>query len=156
LRALILSLMVLLMAILQGSLIGPFGWDARPNLPLLMAICGAWMTNATVGSWLGFWSGLLMASLTGMFVGSYAFSYLCVGWLAGRVKEEVYGEWPTLSILAAGLGTLLAEFIFFLWNPRHVWNPLYSLEQAGWNAALAPFLYLLVAWPLRRWDDRRR
>jgi hypothetical protein len=62
----------------------------------------------------------------------------------------VYGDWPTLLIPVAGLGTFAAEFIFFLWNPRHVWAPFSLLGQAGANAVLAFLVYFPLAAIVRR------
>jgi rod shape-determining protein MreD len=145
-----LSALVVVATVLQGSLLTPLSLTYRPNLPLLIVICGAWMTGAGGGAWLGFWAGLFMAALSSMFVGSFTFSYLVVGWCVGRAREEVYGDWPTLLIPVAGLGTFAAEFIFFLWNPRHVWAPFSLLGQAGANAVLAFLVYFPLAAIVRR------
>lgn len=138
-------------AVIQSSFLSPLDVPYVPHLTFLIAVCGAWFAGSWGGAWLGLWAGLIMAALSGMFVGSFTFSYLLVGWLVGRVREELYGDWPLLVPVVAGLSTLVAELIFFLWNPRHLMGePLRPLSEAGLNALYAPFFYFPLIWLLRR------
>ncbi len=148
-RLFLLTVCVLLAAVIQGSLLTPLHLPTGPQLPLLVALCGAWIVGAPGGAWLGFWTGILMASMTGMFMGSFTFSYLVVGWLTGRIRENLYGDWPLLFIAVAGAGTLFSEVLFFLWNPRHLGNAGLMVSQAVMNLVCAPLVYFPLAWALR-------
>ena len=153
-RLFVLSIAVWAATVLQSSLASSLPPMARPNLPLLVALCGAWRSGAPGGAWLGFWSGWLMASVSGMFVGSLTFSHLVAGWGVGRIGEEVYGDRSALVVPVVGLGTLLGELIFFLWNPRHVGSPLTMIWSACLDALLAPLLYFPMETALRRFKER--
>ncbi|MBW3623687.1 MAG: rod shape-determining protein MreD [Armatimonadetes bacterium] len=151
LRMAALTVMVAGAAVLQSSFLTPLDVPYVPHLTFLVAVVGAWFAGAWGGAWMGLWAGLVMAALSGKFVGSFTFSYLVVGWLVGRAREEIYGDWPALVPFIAGMGTLLAEALFFLWNPRHLsGEPLRPFVVAGWNALYALPIYLPMMFILRR------
>jgi rod shape-determining protein MreD len=151
LRMSALTLAVVAAAVVQSSFLTPLDVPYAPHLTFLVAVIGAWFAGAWGGSWLGLWAGLMMAALSGMFVGSFTFSYLLVGWMVGRAREEIYGDWPLLTPLIAGIASLLAELIFFLWNPRHlIGEPFRPFIQAGLNTLYALPVYLPLSWVLRR------
>ena len=152
-RLILLTLLVWVAALLQGSVVAPLLGPGRPDLPLMVALAGAWLTDSVGGGWLGLWAGLLTAVLNGgLFVGSYTFCNLVAGWCTGRAREAFYADWPLFVPPVVAAGALLAETLFFLWSPRHALPPLSMVTSAAVDGLLAP----LVVLPIARLFRRRR
>lgn len=111
---------ILVAALIQSSLLPemlPQPW--RPDLIFLAAAVGAWFSDPVVGAGLGLWGGLLTAVLGDGYVGSFTFSRMLVGFLIGRLREELYGDHAFVLTAVMPLAYLTAQGLFLLLNPRH-------------------------------------
>ena len=151
-RIVILAAALLMAAVLQcvyadAMQVG----GARPDLLTATAIVGALFCDANGGAALGFFAGLLLASLAspphGGF-GSLIVSRTLVGFGVGWLEERLFRDRALLAVVLVALGTLLADLLFFLFAPQpHILHWASALlKTALYNAILALPLY----WLLRR------
>ena len=122
---------------------------ARPDFLLMTAILGALFCDANGGAGLGFAAGLFHASLAapvhggfGGLVVSRTLVAAAVGWL----DERVFRDNPLIAVALVGVGTALAEGLFFLFAPQpHVaaWARNVGLTTL-YNTVLALPIYLVL------------
>ena len=121
---------------------------AQPDFLILTVILGALFCDANGGATLGFFAGLLHASLAapphGGF-GSLIVSRTLVGFGIGWLEERVFRDNPLIALTLVALGTALADTLFFVFAPQpdipH-WARVLGLTTL-YNTVLAlPFYYL--------------
>jgi rod shape-determining protein MreD len=127
---------------------------ARPDFLTLIAILGALFCDANGGAAVGFFAGLLLASLAapphGGF-GSLIVSRTLVGFGVGWLEERIFRDNPLTALLLVALGTALADALFFVTAPQpdipH-WARMLGLTTL-YNTVLALPLYFLMRRLLR-------
>ncbi len=94
---------------------------AGPDLLLLVALLGSLFCDANGGAALGFFAGLLHASLAappnggfGSLIVSRTLVCTGVGWL----EERVFRDNVLIAVFLAAMGTALAGGLFFLFAPQ--------------------------------------
>jgi rod shape-determining protein MreD len=122
---------------------------ARPDFLILTIVLGAMFCDANHAAGLGFWGGLLTASINapphagfGSLIVSRTLVAFGVGWLEGRIFRDN----PLLAIPLVAVGTALAEGLFFLFDPQraiHHWARALLLTTL-YNTLLALPLYFII------------
>jgi rod shape-determining protein MreD len=120
--------------------------DARPNLGLTALLISCLFIGANSSAILGFGLGLLEASYTSMYVGSYIVTRSLAGWLVGLLEERIFRDNLFIAVLIVFLGTLFVHGCFFLFapQPRVAQWFLRTLYEAAYNTALAIPAYFLI------------
>jgi rod shape-determining protein MreD len=123
--------------------IGP----ARPDFILTTIACLAAFEEETTGAVFGAWGGLLMGSVMGgLTFGSYLISRTVAGAVCGLFGDRTLNSRTVVGILAAFLGTLCGECLFYVMAPTHrvlQWAERVLLECL-YDALLAAPLTLLL------------
>jgi rod shape-determining protein MreD len=116
---------------------------AQPDLLLLTTLVGALFCNANQGAQLGFWCGLIHASIASpphSGFGSLIVSRTLVGFAVGWLEERIFRDNLLLALALTAVGTALAQAIFYVFAPQHhaihwahamVATTLYNLMLAG-------------------------
>ena len=119
---------------------------AQPDFPLVTLGCAATLLGGARGVGLGFWAGLLTASLNpgtfGTYLASRTLAGAFAGWLHGSVIRDSVVV-PPLVLLAT---TLVAEAIAVLMSPTHHLR-LWAAQVGGetlYNMLLALPVYFLL------------
>ena len=123
--------------------------SAQPSLSLTVLLTSALFVNAETGAWLGFLAGVLEASYSPRFVGSYIVTRTLAGFLVGMLEERIFRDSVFVAIATVFIGTIGVDTVFFAFAPQRqalIWFKL-SILQAVYNAVLAIFVYAI----LKRW-----
>jgi rod shape-determining protein MreD len=118
---------------------------AQPNLSLTALLTACLFTDCETAAWLGFLVGLLEASYTARYIGSFIVTRTLAGFLVGLLEERIFRDNVFVAIAAVFLGTLFTNTCFFLFAPQpHAarWF-LHALTQAAYNAVLAIPVYAI-------------
>jgi rod shape-determining protein MreD len=116
----LLAILCLLLAALQGSLIAVIPWEwARPDLLLAFLVLTAMKRGPTAGTWFGFFVGIIRDLSQPTLLGLRALTMALVGFSAGRIAENVdrtsrFVQGLVLLVLGLGarfLETLLADIL---------------------------------------------
>jgi rod shape-determining protein MreD len=116
---------------------------AHPSISLTVLLTSALFVNAETGAWLGFMAGLLEASYTPRFVGSYIVTRTLAGFLVGLLEERIFRDSIFVAVTTVFVGTLFVDTCFFAFAPQRnaaLWFKL-SLYEAFYNAILSVFVY---------------
>lgn len=150
-RGLSLALALFLAALAQSVYADPLQLrGAKPDFLITVAVLGALCCNANGGAVLGFFAGLLQATLAspphGGF-GSLIVSATLVGFGVGWLEERVFRDSALFAVGMVTIGTALQAGLFFLFAPQtHMvahWLRGAALT-ALYNTVLALPLYWLV------------
>ena len=127
--------------------------DARPNLSLTALLTGCLFLTTETGTWLGFSVGLLEASFSARYIGSYIVTRTLSGCFVGMLEDRVFRESVPVAMATAFLGTLAVETCFFAFAPQPDALRTFAgfLLEAAYNSVLAIPVYLLF----RRLAPRR-
>lgn len=141
------AVLVCLAAVLQGR--GAHALrvgQAQPDFVLIALGCSATLLGGARGIALGFWSGLLTASLNPGTFGTYLASRTLAGAFAGWLQGSVIRDSVVVPPLALLATTLVAEVISVLMAPTHHLR-LWALQVGGetlYNMLLALPVYFLL------------
>ncbi len=91
---------------------------ARPNTALTVLFLLALRAGAARAAGLGFFAGLLEASLTARFVGSIIVSRTLAAFLAGASERRLFRDSPVAGAAIVAGCTAAAELLFFLFAPE--------------------------------------
>jgi rod shape-determining protein MreD len=159
-RTLILILAIFLAAILQTSLAASLRMGGgQPDFLLIVAILGAMFCDANGGAALGFFTGLIHASLAspphGGF-GSLIVTRTLVGFGVGWLEERLYRDTLLHALFFVALGTVVAECLYFIVAPLPN-IPLWA-GRMGFTVACNILAAIPAFWLLRRLigDVKRR
>lgn len=140
------------LAVLQSTLFSqiiPF--DFVPDLALLLLIAGSWRYGSMTGQISGFAIGLSMDALSLAPLGFHAFLFAVIGYLYGRLQDNVAPGlifFPVVAATAATAikygGAFLLALIFGLNSGAVRYFTLGTLWEVLANMLLAPLLFLLV------------
>jgi rod shape-determining protein MreD len=146
----IVAVFIVVAVALQGSVAHAMMIrGAQPDLPLIALACGAALVGGDASVGLGFWTGLLQASVLGMYPGSYLASRTLAGAFAGFLERTLIRDSFLAPPAIVITTTLIAEVIFAAMAPPvwthhvRVWSRA-MIGEAVYNAALAFPLYFLL------------
>ena len=152
-RTVRLCVALLVAALVQLAFAGSLSIrGVRPDLLLATSLLISMFSDANGGAALGFFAGLIHACFAAPPLGGFGsllFSRTLVCFGVGWLEERIYRDNGLLAVVLVGLGTLLAEGVFFVLSPqRHLVHWARSVGgMTLYNVLLAYPLYLL----LRRW-----
>jgi hypothetical protein len=146
-----LSLVILCATLLQMDLAYAIRIGrAQPDFIILFIILTSMFCDANGGAALGFWGGLLTATVAApphSGFGGLIVSRTLIGFAIGWLEERIFRDHPLLALALVAAGTALAEGLFFLFDPQHDvtrWARVALLLPMFYNTALALPFYLLV------------
>jgi len=123
---------------------------AQPDFIVLMIVLTSMFCDANQGAALGFWGGLLTASMAApphSGFGGLIVSRTLLGFGIGWLEERIFRDNPLLVVMLVAVGTAFAEGLFFLFAPQHNvarWARVSLLLPILYNTVLALPFYLLV------------
>jgi hypothetical protein len=94
---------------------------ARPDFLVTVALLGALFCDTNGGAALGFFAGLLHASLASPPAGGFGaliLSRTVVAGMVGWLDERLFRDHPLIVLLIVPAGTALADALFFLVAPQ--------------------------------------
>jgi rod shape-determining protein MreD len=163
LQTAILSSVGILLGILQSTLLVKIiPLSIVPDLALLMLIAAAWRYGSISGEISGFLIGLGFDVMSLAPLGFHAFLFTSVGYLFGRIKDNVApGSFflPAVGAVAATLikygGAFLLSLVFGLNSGAVRFFTLNAIWELLANMLLAPLVFLLVSLAGRLFEGRR-
>jgi rod shape-determining protein MreD len=120
-------------------------WHARPDIAVTGMLVAAQFSGPNTGAALGFLAGLLEASYTASFVGSFLFTRTLAGYAVGALEQRIYRENVLVTVGIVAIGTLFIQATFYLVAPQHHLERYLtrSAGQAAYNSVIAiPLFYL--------------
>ncbi|MCL5283236.1 MAG: hypothetical protein M1330_00780 [Armatimonadetes bacterium] len=152
LRAIIL---LLVSAFLQGMWANAMRiGSAEPNFIITFMLVAALFADLQAAPWLGFAAGLIESSFLSVYLGSFLVSRSLVAAAVALLGDRFYIDRVEAAIPVVGIGTLLADGLFYLFAPQYpftVWGAQ-VLRETIYNVALAIPVFIL----LHRFLWRRR
>ncbi len=115
-RALVMSLVVVLAVVLQVSLFPYLAYDGVvPNLALLVVVAAALVRGPEFAAVLGFLAGLAIdvAPPADHVAGRWALALVVVGYLAGRVRHDA-GTSAVAAVVAVAASSFVGTSVFAL------------------------------------------
>lgn len=88
----------------------------KPNTMIILIVSFAFMRGDIEGALIGFFSGLLVDSFFGNFIGLNAFIGFIIGFLCGKFFNEFYKNKLVIPFLLTALFTFLNEILFFFFS----------------------------------------
>lgn len=85
-----------------------------PNLFIICTVTIGMIRGKKEGCLIGFFCGILMDALFGVYFGMYALVLSVIGYLAGYVQQIFYEEDMTLPIVIIGIADLLYGIAIYL------------------------------------------
>ncbi|MGD9960942.1 rod shape-determining protein MreD [Nocardioides sp.] len=153
LRALVAFVVVLTAVVLQVTLFPHFAWQGIvPNLALLVVVGAALVRGPQFACTLGFVAGLAvdLAPPADHIAGRWALSFVIVGYLAGRIRQESPDQGkpsPTSVVLAVAASSFVATSVYALGglllnDPRMNLSDVITtiLIAVIWDVLLTPFV----------------
>lgn len=121
-------------------------FGARPDFPLIAAICLGLLIPSPGSIFVGFFAGLTHSAMIGANLFQYVFSRLVASYGASRFSELEIEIGALLAALSAFVGTLGAQLIMmFLAPPRSVGGFIGdTIQSAIYNAVIAAPLYAAI------------
>jgi len=146
-------------AILQcrfADTISVFG--ARPDFPTATVILGAIFCDASGGASVGFFAGLLYASVVSpphAGFGSLIVSRTLIGTGVGWLESRLFRDNGLIAIGLVAVGTALANALFFLLAPQpNIAHWLRAaLSTVLYNTVIAFPLYLIIRWLVGKYRE---
>ena len=162
-RVILLAIVGAASALLQSTFLADvIPWGFVPDIALIIIVAGSWRYGSLVGEIAGFFCGLALDALGLAPLGFHAFLYTAVGYLFGRLQDNVAPGpvfFPMLSVMVATVmkysGALLLSWIFAMESPASRYLSVSTAFEIALNAALAPFIFLMIHLLGRLVDHRR-
>jgi rod shape-determining protein MreD len=153
-----LAWLLLTLAVLQLALPSVYLFGAaRPNILLTGLLCSALLLPPSHAAVVGFGCGLIEASWSATTVGSLLLTRTVSAWIVGLLDQRLYRDSVALAVVTAGVGTLAAETMLFVFAPR-TGAALFLktlLGTAALNAVCAVPVFWLVRRTARHRDEQR-
>lgn len=116
-RYLTYAILIIINFILQTTLFEYISIiNIKPNTMIILIVSFAFMRNDMEGALIGFFSGLLVDSFFGNFLGINAFIGMCIGFLSGKILNEFYKTAYYIPILLVALFTFSYNIMFFFFR----------------------------------------
>lgn len=159
----VIALIGIAFGILQSSLLSeiiPFG--IVPDVALIILIAASWKYGSLSGEISGFFIGLGFDAMSLAPLGFHTFLYTLLGYLFGRLKDNIAPGVVLLPVLIAFSGTLMKYILSFLMMLIFGLNSSFSqvfssatLWEILANMILSPALFLLVTFISRLVEGKR-
>ncbi|MDF1568141.1 MAG: rod shape-determining protein MreD [Spirochaetaceae bacterium] len=159
----VISLIGIAFGILQSSLLPeiiPFG--TVPDLALIILIAASWKQGSLSGEISGFLIGLGFDVMSLAPLGYHAFLYTLIGYIFGRLKDNIAPGAVLLPVLAVLSGTLIKYLLSFVMSLIFGLNSSFvqffstaTIWELLENLILAPALFLLVVFISRLAEGKR-
>lgn len=124
-----------------------------PNLFIICTVTIGMIRGKKEGCLIGFFCGILMDALFGVYFGMYALVLSVIGYLAGYVQQIFYEEDMTLPIVIIGIADLLCGIaiylLCFLTRGRMDFIFYFGriiLPETIYTLILAVFVYSIIGW----------
>ena len=124
-----------------------------PNLFIICTVTIGMIRGKKEGCLIGFFCGILMDALFGVYFGMYALVLSVIGYLAGYVQQIFYEEDMTLPIVIIGIADLLygiaIYLLCFLTRGRMDFIFYFGriiLPETIYTLILAVFIYIIIGW----------
>ena len=124
-----------------------------PNLFVICTVTIGMIRGKKEGCLIGFFCGILMDALFGVYFGMYALVLSVIGYLAGYVQQIFYEEDMTLPIVIIGIADLLygiaIYLLCFLTRGRMDFIFYFGriiLPETIYTLILAVFVYSTIGW----------
>ncbi len=124
-----------------------------PNLFIICTVTIGMIRGKKEGCLIGFFCGILMDALFGVYFGMYALVLSVIGYLAGYVQQIFYEEDMTLPIVIIGIADLLygiaIYLLCFLTRGRMDFIFYFGriiLPETIYTLILAVFIYSIIGW----------
>jgi rod shape-determining protein MreD len=135
--------------VLQGAVVPHLAvGQVRPDLVLLVALAYGLLYGPEAGGRFGFVSGLLQDILLGKYVGVFALTRACAGYLAGLAERRFYKEQLLILVGVTALASVLTDLLFmglmgaFGYPLRFTFSLRTVVLPAGlYNGLLSPLVY---------------
>lgn len=137
-------------------------WGRKPDLVLIIVLYASFWKGSTRGAAVGFVGGMIEDIMSGGLLGANALAKVVTGYLFGLSRKKIYTQSSRVQIVSVFMATLLSQlFFFFLTNLCGVGKELNSLVSvllpvAGYNALLAPFVFLTLRKIVKPGYDKTR
>lgn len=162
---LIWIILVCVAVLLQTTVFGWLKlWGVTPDLIIIIVLYAAFWKGASRGATIGFIGGIIedIASASGGRLGANALAKVVTGFIFGLLRKRFFTQDTRFQIVSAFLATLLSQLIFFLLmricgkgeSIGFVGRILFPV--AGYNAILAPFVFLLLRKVIKKRYDRTK
>ena len=132
-----------------------------PDLMIVFLAALALNGGSRIGQTAGFFGGLAMDAMSLAPFGFHAFTGSLIGFLGGLFKGNLAPDPVLFPLVSVALATILKRLVgavlvaIFSLNPSlSVIMSTQTLVEIGYNAALAPFVFLLVR-TVMSFDGRR-
>lgn len=146
-RRILLLAMLFIGALLQVAIGSQVGLrHAAPNIALTSLACACLFVDSGAAAAFGFTTGLIEASWTSVYIGTFLVSRTFTGFLIGLLEDRVFRDSIPLAIVTVVLATGVAGILFFAFAPQpHADRWFISLlGTAIYNALLAIPIYALM------------
>lgn len=124
-----------------------------PNLFIICTVTIGMIRGKKEGCLIGFFCGILMDALFGVYFGMYALVLSVIGYLAGYVQQIFYEEDMTLPIVIIGIADLLYGIVIYLlcFLTRGRMDFIFYfgriiLPETIYTLILAVFVYSIIGW----------
>ncbi|MGQ9454285.1 MAG: hypothetical protein ACUVT8_11930 [Armatimonadota bacterium] len=139
----------------QGSLPGSLSlFGAKPDLVLVILIIYSLFMEPITATGIGLIAGALHGFAVGTSLGSFIFTRMLTGFLAGFSTVHVFSENLLVPAVSALILTAVCEGVFLLANPivatAHAWRII--LGESICNACLV----FVICWLMRVVESRRK
>jgi rod shape-determining protein MreD len=163
-RGVVALLVVSLAVVLQVSLFPHFAWDGIvPNLALLVVVGAALVRGPEFGAVLGFFSGVVvdLAPPADHVAGRWALALVLVGYLAGRVRQDLKPA-ATTVVLTVAASSFIGTSVFAI-SGLLLRDPVIPVAEmieviliaVVWDVLLTPFVLPPVMMLFRRLQPAR-
>jgi rod shape-determining protein MreD len=163
-RALVLTLVILVAVVLQVSVFSYLSYDGvAPNLALLVVVAAALVRGPEFAAVLGFFAGLAIdvAPPSDHVAGRWALSLVVVGYLAGRIRHDA-GTSAVAAIITVAASSFVGTSIFAM-SGMILDDPSVPFAEAlriipisvVYDVLLTPFVLPLVMRLFRKLEPRQ-
>lgn len=132
---------------------------ARPDFLLSAIVICSLFTGANGGSVIGFFGGLLYASVVSPPHWAFAgilISRTLLGAGVGWLEDRIFRNTVLLVVPLVLVGTVLSELLFYLFSPQH--NYLLWARTIGWttlyNGVIAAPLFFLISFVIKFKEEK--
>lgn len=147
----LISISLVLLSIVIKSVVFPlfFTNDYMPDLSLIAIVFFSINFGKNIGQVLGFSSGLVLDSLSGVPFGLNSLVRLTMGFLLGFFEGKVFLDKVILPVIIIAIATVFKYALFYLVSlifPIDLNINILSLRyivELGMNIVLTPFIFLL-------------
>lgn len=151
---------MLVLLLVQSTLISFIQvWGAKPDLPMVFALCMSMIRGEKIGAVTGFFNGFLEDILFGRFLGLNTIVKSATSYILGYGSRNIYKGPAILTMILVFLGSIIYNILFmflaFLTNeinrPWYFFLPI-AIPSSFLNMIISPIIYFAVS-KLERFFD---